>query len=408
VIMRRAIFGSLILLGLAACGLDDQTPYLVTLTPAPSRVASATLPPPVVVVETSTPVPATQTPGPTQTPAATQGPTDTPVPPTNTPVPPPTEPPWPEPLAEPGASKMGIHVILNNDPRIMEFVRRVKPRVIKAIDSHGWLTEAKQASPQSITIGRFGRIPIFDDLRREEPVGAAQKFVDYFLNEYHLNPGVDYWEGLNEFQPKDDEGWNWFTQFEATRVCYMNSLGLKAAIGSFSTGTPEYADMEKFLPAIEAAKRCNGIFSLHEYSAPTMQTAVNGGIPNAVFVQDAGALTLRYRYWYEGYLKPRNLVIPLVLTEAGVDGDVGPGCPMRHGGSGWQACFNDWEAANPGVDKYQYYLSQLEWYDSEVRKDDYVLGFTVFSAGTSDNDLWKTFGINDLLVPMAIYMAGQH
>ena len=47
----------------------------------------------------------------------------------------------------------------------------------------------------------------------------------------------------------------------------------------------------------------------------------------------SGPLTLRYRWWYEEFLKPRGLVIPLVISEAGVDGVVA-NRPAR--GRGWR------------------------------------------------------------------------
>ena len=407
--MRKVVLWIAVLSGLAGCGRGGApTPYLVTLTPSATVYATLTPTPP-IVESTATAPPA---PPATDVPAAP--PVDSgPPPPPNPPAPEPTTASWPPPLAAPGASKLGLHVIFNNDPRIMEFVRRVKPRVVKAVDNHGWLSEVKQASPQTVTLGRYTNVPDRnildgkDPSQYPDPADFARRFVDHFIDEYRLNPGVDYWEGWNEFPPNSPAQWTWYAQFEANRACLMNERGLKAAIGGFSAGTPEFPDMVYFLPAIEAAKRCGAIFTLHEYSSPTMQTGFNSGIPNAALVDNAGSLTLRYRYWYDGYLKPRNLVVPLVISEAGIDSNVGPGCPLKDGGEGWMSCQKDWDAMALGLDKAQVYLNQLEWYDNELRKDDYVLGFAVFSAGTSDSDGWRTFGINDLLIPLAVYLATQ-
>ncbi|MEK9164585.1 MAG: hypothetical protein AAB342_04435, partial [Chloroflexota bacterium] len=311
------------------------------------------------------------------------------------------------------ASKMSLHVILNDDSRIMEFVRRVKPRVIKGLDNLDWLAEVKQVSPQTVTVGRFTQVPNRDILDNKDPsqypsaADFARDFINTFLDQYRANPGVDYWEGWNEFPPNGAAEWQWFAQFEAERACQMQALGLKAAVGGFSAGTPEYADMAYFLPAIEAVKRCGGIFTLHEYSSPVMQYGVNAGIPNAVHVDNAGSLTLRYRYWYEGYLKPRGLVVPLVISEAGIDRHIGAGCPLNDGGTGWYGCVEDWKSLGLGDAAWQAYMNQLSWYDSELRKDDYVIGFTIFTAGTSNVEGWRTYNIDDLLVPMAVYMNGQ-
>ncbi|MBM4425109.1 MAG: hypothetical protein FJ030_17305 [Chloroflexi bacterium] len=395
---------------LTACGrADDPTPHLVTLTPSLTQRATSPVTP--SVSATDSPID-TATPSPTDL----ASPTDTapPPPPSDTPPPPtPTVDPWPAALAAPGQSKIGIHVILNDDPRIMEFIRRVKPRVVKGLDNLDWLAEVKQASPQTITIGRFTENPFTSVLdsgnpaQYPNPADSARNFIDHYINNYRLYPGVDYWEGWNEPQWHTPAEWQWYAEFEASRACFMNDLGLKAAIGGFSAGTPEFSDMAFFVPGLQKAAPCNAIFTLHEYSSPTMQTGFNSGIPNAAHVDDAGSLTLRYRYWYEGHIKPRGFTIPLVISEAGIDSHVGPGCPLKEeGGQGWYACYKDWDAMNLGPEKWRVYLDQLIWYDNELRQDNYVIGFTIFTAGTSNVEAWRTFDINDMLVPMAHYMAG--
>ncbi|MBP6805513.1 MAG: hypothetical protein KA362_15480, partial [Chloroflexi bacterium] len=59
------------------------------------------------------------------------------------------------PSNELGPSKLGIHVVRNNDPAIMEFVRRSQPAVMKGVDDLGFLEEVKAVSPRTITIGRL-------------------------------------------------------------------------------------------------------------------------------------------------------------------------------------------------------------------------------------------------------------
>lgn len=58
-----------------------------------------------------------------------------------------------------GRSKLGLHVILNDDVRIMEFVRRVKPRVMKAVDNFDWPNKVQEAAPQTITLARHTQVP---------------------------------------------------------------------------------------------------------------------------------------------------------------------------------------------------------------------------------------------------------
>jgi len=58
------------------------------------------------------------------------------------------------PTDELGPSKLGLHVVRNNDPNILEFVRKAQPAVMKAVDDLGFLAEVKAVSPRTITIGR--------------------------------------------------------------------------------------------------------------------------------------------------------------------------------------------------------------------------------------------------------------
>jgi hypothetical protein len=425
--MHKRVFLLLVLVLATACNAaGEQTPFLVTLTPAgtahtlPSDTPLAT--------DTDQPTEPTTEPGTTAVDTATVVPTDMPVPlPTDTPAPTdtpsPTPDPWPIARDVPGASKMGIHVILNDDPRIMEWVSHTKPAVVKGLDNLDWLEEVKRVSPQTITIGRYTVVPdrsILDDKDPSQypnPADFARNFVDTFIAQYRAHPGVDYWEGWNEFPPNSPAQWRWFAEFEMNRACIMNDLGLKAAIGGFSTGKPEYVEMGYFFeyglkPVIQ--RNCNAIFTLHEYSNPTLQTGVGYGIPGVpanVHIDTFGSLTLRYRFWYEGYLKPAGLTIPLVISEAGIDNGVSDGvdegCNPTAGSQGWYICYDKWDQMGLGEAKWSVYLEQLKWYDNELRKDNYVRGFTIFTAGTSNVDQWRTFNINDLLVPMAHYMNSQ-
>jgi hypothetical protein len=329
---------------------------------------------------------ATVKPSPKPTRRATKTPS-----PTRTP-----EVPWPEPLAGPSHSRLGIHVQWNNSPDIMEFVRRMKPAVVKGVDDLGWLEEVKAVSPSTVTIGRLsaGQANMEGD-----PIQVARAFVATNLEQYKRHPGVDYWEGYNE--PVVHGRMAWFATFEAERTRLMAEQGLRTAVGAFSTGVPEWDEMEAFLPAIAAAKQYKGIFTLHEYDAPTMERSVGMALPGRPSYANRGVLTLRYRWWYEDFLKPRGLVVPLAITEAGVDGAVGnrPG-PK---GLGWQDFTGYWAQNGLGTDSIRTYLNQLQWYDKQLQQDDYVIGFTVFTAGAMNDD-WHSFDITPILRHIAAFV----
>ena len=376
---------------------DPPTPAPVDATRSPTPVV-----PPAV---TSTPAaePPAREPGyelwlpfiSSQLPTVTPTPTATPSP-TPTPTPFPT-PVWPDPLAAPGPSKLGLHVIQNNSPWIMEFISRVRPAVVKAVGDVGWLKEVKRVSPETVTVGRL--MATHQNISGD-PAVAAQAFVAEQLTRYKLNPGVDYWEGWNEPDPREQMAW--YAAFEAERVRLLAAHGLRAAIGSFSTGVPEFDDFVAFLPAIQAARQHGGILSLHEYGAPTMDYLVGTPLPGWPPYPDRGVLALRYRWWYEELLKPRDLVLPLVITEAGIDGMLMSGQRPGPDGMGWTEFSDYWSQIGIGGWS-DGYLRQLAWYDAELSRDDYVIGFTIFTAGAVDG--WLTYEINAILPELALYVA---
>lgn len=408
------------LLGLAGC---QTTAELAAL---PTRAVAAVAPAGMVLIDG---VPATWTPLPEHTPdpatnfnrldpagatslpsATISFPSRTPRPPTATPtiaVPTrdPAEPyvaiiPTLPPTDALGPSKMGLHVIRNNDPNIMEFVRRGQPAVIKAVDDLGFLADVKEASPWTVTVGRIEVQggPYYET----DPEQSARDFVADQLESYRANPAVDYWEGYNEPDPNMNN-MPWYARFEAERVRVMAQHGLRAAIGGFATGVPEYDEFALFVPAIAVAKEHRGILTLHEYGAPDMTYLYGDPLPGLPTYPDRGSLTFRYRWFYRDFLEPAGLVIPLVISEAGIDGIIGnrPGPD----GLGWADFQDYWVQQGWGPDGTQSFINQLAWYDVGTRQDGYVIGFTIFTAGGFG--YWKNYDINPILPQLADYVAGQ-
>ena len=307
-----------------------------------------------------TPIFPSKTPTPTRTPTPTNTPTETPIPPEGA-----GAGKWfrPHIMGNGNRSKLGIHVVRNNDPRIMEFVRQSRPAVMKAVDDLGFLREVKEVSPGTITIGR-----VTDSLKFSgNPEEEARKYVRRNLEKYRLNTGVDFWEGYNEPDP-NMEHMAWYARFEAERVREMARHGLRTAIGGFATGVPEMHEFELFLPAIEVAIQYGGILTLHEYSAPVMDNGFGDNLPGYPAYPDRGSLTFRYRWYYREFLEPRGLVIPLVITEAGIDGIIGnrPG----PSGIGWDDFADYGVSKGWGATGVESFVNQLAWYDRGVRQDE--------------------------------------
>ncbi len=402
-----------VLLSLAACQptVDLTLPTLVPAvgvavvasptpiaTPSPTNIPATFTPNPAGTVDNSawvgrplstplnpsiTPTIPTSTPRPTSIPPVirTRLPTLTPIAPLPTAVdssaPPPHHPP---PYTGFTRSKLSIHIIRNNDPNIIDFVRQAHPRVLKSVDDLGFMTEVKEISPHTVTVGRVDDISIQNYLGT--PQEAAQEYVNKHLHTYHLNPGVDYWEGWNEPDP-GLEWMSWYAQFEQERVKLMAQAGLRSAIGGFPPGVPEVEEFALFLPAIETTLQYGGILTLHEgdIEKGDMRYLYGSALPGFPFYEDRGALSFRYRWFYRELLEPAGLVIPLVISELE---------------------FSGWDMMG---EQYLLY-DQLAWYDSESQKDDYVIGFTVFTAGAIG--YWDQFDLNGLLPEMAAYVNNQN
>lgn len=358
---------------------NQGVPLRPTLTPSIT---------PIIPTSTSSPTP-TFTPTPTYTPS--------PIPPTSLPG---SGAGYPyRYITNPNKTRLSLHIIKPNDANIMEFVRQTRPTVIKLVDDFGLSEEIKNVSPNTIIVGRVN-----DNNQQYQgtPEEEARKYVAAKLNKYRANPYIDYWEGWNEPDP-GLQNMGWYARFEQERVREMARQGLKSAIGGFATGVPELDEFALFLPAIETAIQYGAVLTLHEYSAPVMTYGYGSALPGYPSYPDRGILTLRYRWYYRELLEPRNLVIPLIITEAGIDGIIGdrPG-PRGLGWADFQSYAVEQGWGNDGIEAF---VNQLAWYDSEVRKDYYVLGFTVFTAGSIGH--WRNYEIAPVLPRLIDYGRGQ-
>ncbi|KKL78326.1 hypothetical protein LCGC14_2025950, partial [marine sediment metagenome] len=256
-------------------------------------------------------------------------------------------------------SKLTIHTSFLG-PESMLFIEQARPTVVKILDEVKIAQEVKEKSPQTLVVGRIWYDP-WEKLGQGIPEDQAQEWWANVSEKILANPAVDYWEGYNEPVIHDPELMNWYALFEAERVRILADHGRRACIGNFSTGMPpaERDIWEAFYPAVAAAKAHGGVLGLHEYSAPDMYWLFDDA-------SGEGWLTGRYRKVYRQFLIPDNMVIPLVITECGIDGGV-LGTPDDIG-RGWKT----YQSADA-------YVEQLKWYDGLLKEDGYVLGATIFS-----------------------------
>lgn len=290
------------------------------------------------------------------------------------------------------ASKLSVHFIGRYTPGGREVVR-AGPRLIKILDlgddMRRAMREYKRLYPKGIVVLR-----IYTPIRysqKDSPELCARRFWDEVLwppisklpeSERRL---IDYLEGPNEGDStptwESVDSVRWFARFWMALAPIMRRHGFRPCIGSIAVGnpggTPEQVEekIAAFAPALRQAWWMGGAWSYHAYSIR--------------YTTDLGEETwycLRYRRLHEvlGRRFPDLARMPVILTEGGIDES---GDPNR---SGWQA--------RGTLEKYQEWL---KWFDSELRKDPYVVGVTLFQIGNPEG--WRSFDLE----PVAPWLAGH-
>jgi hypothetical protein len=370
---------------LGACAPAAPSPVPAGSTPspeAPTPVSPLQAPPTATTQATATATRAAATTAP-----ATAAPT-----PSSTQAPLPTPTLIPLPALPEGGSKLGVHGIWSN--HITQFARALAEagapfRIVKAVDDLGWLKEIKQISPETITVGRLthgeeGAQRVNDP--NTDLDAYASLLMDPILAKVNGDPAlrqaVDYWELTNEplGGGAPAEAYARLARLSIAALDIAEANGLKLALFGFSAGTPEWADMVAIVETgvFARAKAGGHILALHEgvFGAdpitkwwnthnvdengnPTTQetgvTAPGGWIPGGPVLEGAGALNMRYRFFYH-LLQQRDEVVPLFVSEFYAGGSYDP-------------------SAKADV------IYRMVWYDTQIAADDYVLGFGPFTLG---------------------------
>ena len=284
---------------------------------------------------------------------------------------------------KPTPSKIGIHLLLSYSPGAKKIIQAKCP-IIKLLDvtpdMMAALKDYKTLHPSGIVVMRIYS-PIKYQLS-EKPADCAKDFWEKALwpqlsTLTQVQKGmIDYLEGPNECDQimcwETVYAARWFAKFWVTLATLMHEHGFKPCVGSIPVGNPPgdpqgvEMRMRAFLPALEIAKEFGGAWCYHSYSLK--------------YSQDPGVeywFALRYRLLHGIIAKyaPKLKDLPLLITEAGVD-------ITGTGQYGFQKADSD------------KYAPWLTWLDSEVAKDDYVKGVTLFQIGNTTD--WATFDVEPL------------
>jgi hypothetical protein len=305
-------------------------------------------------------------------------------------------------------NKIGVHVVSGSRNGFGAFIDEPnaanKPvALVKGVDDFGACYDAKTRTPSNLqskilTVGRKNDLSScswgsncdlqgFDAVAQGgiPPALHAQRVFNALKATWDANPKVDVWEVCNEWSA----WWAWQADFyiammdicEATTPPAGHPPYLIAMYGA-SVGNPPDSAYPDFARCCARAKAHGGhMLALHEYGFFTTylhdgydQYKMQGYPPFQSVTY--GSMVLRYRRLYD-YLKLNNADCPLILTEVG-----------QGGGGGFVG-------TSP-------FVQDFGWYDSELRKDPYVIGCAAWTLGN-----WSGANFQDALPALADYIVSQ-
>jgi len=270
-------------------------------------------------------------------------------------------------------SKIGLHLVFGSRTGYGDFLRETVTSdnyhpVIKCVGDFAPARQAKAVfGDRVLTIGRMTSYGWegFDDYASSgsDPMYIASvaeyTFNTFYRPQIEAHPEIDVWEPSNEWSAY----WEWQALWYGALSPFFISVGARMGIYACSTGNPPdsaYPTIARCAKLLQA-QNAGHILTLHEYG---LYNGLKGSDPD---------LALRYRRLYQ-YLIEQDAVIPLVLSETGQ-------------GNGSQFV---------GVDAF---ISDYEWYDDFLMRDDYVLGCAAWTLGN-----WASANFQQALPALAQYI----
>ena len=309
--------------------------------------------------------------------------------------------------------KFGFHI---NGPRQDAFdaVLRLRPRVVKTLDfSVEAMRRIREAIPDVFLIGRLVTSPQDfgqqqgAQVARQKGLAMAERILREEVNRdiHHVNgrPIFDAWESLNELFPEavDADSQKLYDEYqvafgEKMRAAGFEPIGMNFATGNF-TGRQF---VENFPGTLETYK----YLGFHEYDWPRLdrlhKIGLNGPPEPHNLVPVAGEgrgndgmwLCLRYRrILFNGVRQKYGDKHVVIITECSMTQgvqqgeDIGPWATVN-------TLPRDYpDASLPVPIRPDDYWQSLLWYNSELMKDDYVMGACLFVTGAAGKPEWETF-----------------
>lgn len=336
-------------------------------------------------------------------------------------IPPDTDPP---PVT--GGSKLGVHVLGAPYPGQLQVMADTRYPVVKFISQlDDMIAMHHTTGDDRVYIQRWWdeSHALGDDFQRflahhgvgDDMQAAAARWMDLMRPVMTRAPWAWY-ESFNEMS--DWTALADYGDFEAARVRLMAAEGFRACVGNFATGTPALDAWPDFYPALEAAHEHGTLLGLHEYGGlwmalwygPNQDDALRRGDVETFPGYSAEAYLFgRYRMVWAAHIAPNGWDnIRIVLTEGGLDraGTTGAAQLTSHEIGAWQDLGPAWRDVFDRADREQFYLEQLAWADEQMRRDEYMVGMTIFQWG---HDLkWAAFDIDLIHAALGMYVDDEY
>lgn len=312
--------------------------------------------------------------------------------------------------------KFGFH-ICGPHAQAFETAVRLKPKVVKTLDfSVDAMKRIREAVPDVFLIGRLfvhpqdfgnlsgGTAAIARQKGREMAERILREEVNRDVHHHQGRPLIPAWESLNEVFPEwtDENTQKIYDEYQVAFGQKMIAEGFDPIAFNFGQGNGRGRQWLRLYPGTLELYTYLGF---HEYDWPTMdrlhQLGLNGPVEMENRVpggegrgNDGMWRCLRYRrIMNEGIRQTFGDKHTVIITECGMTQGVWGGPSLDIGPWATEVTVPPdipGGAVSSPIPVEDYWQS-LQWYNSELMKDDYVLGACLFVTGASGKPEWETF-----------------